>query len=274
MKTTCRFISDSHTHSRNSFDGNDSVIMMCEKAFNLGLYSITITDHCECHDNYIKNFRDSICSSIKETSRARATYYSNDSGLRVYTGIELGQPTQDQEAAKDALSLAEYDFVLGSLHNLRGEEDFYFLRYNEENVPGLLNRYFDELLELAEEGDFDSLAHLTYPLRYVYGAGIDPHIKNYSEKIDAVLLAVIKNHHALEINTSGLRQKIRKTLPNGHILRRYRELGGKFVTLGSDAHRWADIGSGIETGLELLQECGFTYFTVYEKREPQLLPIK
>ena len=44
-----KFISDSHTHSENSFDGKDSVIMMAERAYQLGLYSITVTDHCECH---------------------------------------------------------------------------------------------------------------------------------------------------------------------------------------------------------------------------------
>ena len=91
--------------------------------------------------------------------------------------------------------------------------------------------------------------------------------------LDEVLLTVIKNDKAIEVNTSGLRQVIGRTLPGEDVIRRFKALGGKYVTLGSDAHRWGDIGSGIEDGLRLLGACGFTHFTVYEKREPQLLPV-
>lgn len=266
-----RFISDSHTHSECSFDGNDSVIMMSEQASGIGLYSITVTDHCECNEYFEKNFRDDIARSVMQISKARAMYLDK---LRVYTGIELGQPTQDVKAAEEALSLANYDFVLGSLHNLKNEQDFYFLEYTPDTAEQLLDRYCEELLELAEQNLFDSLAHLDYPLRYIIGtAGIKPDTKKYREKVDAILEVLVRNQKAIEINTSGLRQIIGRTLPDIGIIRRFRELGGKYVTLGSDAHRWGDIGSGIENGLEMLLECGFTHFTIYEKREPKMLPI-
>ena len=266
-----RFISDSHTHSECSFDGNDSVIMMCEQASGTGLYSITITDHCECNEYYEKNVRDDIERSLRDISKARAMY--NDR-LRVYTGIELGQPVQDEKAAREAVSLGYYDFILGSLHNLRGEQDFYFLEYTEENTDRLLRRYFTEMLELVDQNMFDCLAHLDYPLRYIIGnSGIKVNYKDYQEMTDEILSALVRNDKALEINTSGLRQVIGRTLPDIEILKRFRELGGKYVTLGSDAHRWGDIGSGIEQGLDLLSRCGYTHFTVYDRREPHLLPI-
>ena len=72
-----KFISDNHTHSKNSFDGNDSVMMMCERAASLGLYSITVTDHCECNEyygnkdniDYKKGDKDKVLSqSIREGS--------------------------------------------------------------------------------------------------------------------------------------------------------------------------------------------------------------
>lgn len=266
-----RFISDSHTHSECSFDGTDSVIMMCEQATAIGLYSIAVTDHCECNEYFEKNVREDITRSVMQISKARAMYHDR---LHVYTGIELGQPTQDIEAAKDALSLTDYDFILGSLHNLKDEQDFYFLEYTEENMYALLDRYFDELLELARQNLFDSLAHLDYPLRYIIGnAKLSPDMKRYAERVDVVLETVAKNNKAIEINTSGLRQIIGRTLPSAEIIRRFRELGGKYVTIGSDAHRWGDVGSGIETGLDILSQCGFTHFTVFEKHEPKLLPI-
>lgn len=266
-----RYLSDSHTHSRCSFDGTDSVAMMCEKAANMGLYALTVTDHCECNEYFKENVHHSMSKSIVEVSQARALYHSR---LRVYTGIELGQPTQDREASVDALSLTDYDFVLGSLHNLKGEQDFYFLEYTSETAPKLLERYFDELLELVALDNFDSLAHMTYPLRYICGnAGLNISLDDYSEKIDEILSLLVHNRRALEINTSGLRQIIGKTLPDETIIKRFHQLGGRYITLGSDAHRWGDIGSGIEDGMQILYQCGFTHFAVYQKREPQLLPI-
>ena len=214
-----RYISDSHTHSRCSFDGKDSVCMMCEKATNMGLYSITITDHCECNEYYENDFYSDMDSSINEIARARAMYNGR---IRVYTGIELGQPTQDLKASEEALSLADYDFVLGSLHNLKGEQDFYFLEYTPKKAGIYLKKYFDELLDLVQLNNFDSLAHMTYPLRYICGnAGIKVEIADYAEKIDEILTLLIKNRRALEVNTSGLRQMIRKTLPDENIIRRY-----------------------------------------------------
>lgn len=267
-----RYISDSHTHSECSFDGSDSIVMMCERACEAGLYSLAITDHCDCNEYTSLNTHESISRSVKGIQSAKAIYSRR---LHVLKGIELGQPTQDPVAADDALSLAEYDFVLGSLHNLRGEQDFYFLEYNEQNVPELLDRYFNELLELAQQNLFDSLAHLDYPMRYITGsAGIHPDMNRYQDKLDTVLETLVKNDRALEINTSGLRQVIGRTIPGAEVLTRFRELGGKYVTLGSDAHRWADIGSGIEHGLELLMSCGYTHFTIFDKREPVMLPIQ
>ncbi len=266
-----RFISDSHTHSECSFDGTDSVIMLCEQASALEMYSITITDHCECNEYFEKNVRDDITRSVMQINKARAMYHDR---LHVYTGIELGQPTQDTAAAKDALSLADYDFVLGSLHNLRGEQDFYFLEYTQDSAYELLDRYYDELLELAQQNMFDCMSHLDYPLRYIKGnSKLNIDLSIYNERLDAVLETVIKNDKGIEINTSGLRHIIGRTLPDISVVKRFRELGGKYVTIGSDAHRWGDIGSGIENGLDILLECGYTHFTIYEKHTPKLLPI-
>ncbi len=266
-----KFISDSHTHSENSFDGNDSVAMLSERALNLGLYSLTVTDHCECNEYYANNVRSDIETSVHDIMKAKAMYADK---LKIYTGIELGQPTQDMKAAQEALSLGDFDFVVGSLHNLKGEKDFYFLNYTKDNYDNLLNRYFKELLELAQSDCFDSLAHLTYPFRYICA---NPEIKtsvmDYAPQVDAVLRTLIKNGKALEVNTSGLRQLIGTTLPDESVVKRFRKLGGKYVTLGSDAHRWGDVGAGIEDGLNMLMKCGFTHFTIYSKREPVMLPV-
>jgi len=142
-----------------------------------------------------------------------------------------------------------------------------------ENIYQLLT--FDQVLQVARGGQFDSLAHLTYPLRYILAQpGLRVELSKYREKIDAVLLELIQQKKALEVNTSGLRQQIGDTLPDAGIVRRFYELGGTYVTLGSDAHRWADVSAGIEEAMSMIYKTGFRHYTIYSKREPRLVPIE
>ena len=147
------------------------------------------------------------------------------------------------------------------------------MKYNESNVPALLKQYFDELLDTASNADFDSLAHLTYPTRYIIQrTDINPELDRYSEVIDNILKALVDRDKALEINTSGLRT-IGVTMPDINIIKRFKELGGKYVTIGSDAHSVSKLGYGIEKGIEIAKTCGFDYFTVFENRQPELVQI-
>ncbi len=267
-----RYISDSHCHSQFSFDGNDSIHMLCDSAVHMGLYALTITDHCECSLYEQTNARETICRSVMETRKAAVQF---EDRLHVLKGIELGQATQNPSAAQEILELCDFDFVLGSLHNVRGQPDFYFIDYSQTDVHALLNAYFDELCELIEQGLFDSLAHLTYPLRYIVGDhNIEISYEVYQERIDSILHALIQKDKALEVNTSGLRQKIGEPLPCGMVVKRFHELGGKYVTVGSDAHRWADVGSGVEAGLETIRRAGFDSFAIYVDHKPKLFPLE
>ena len=267
-----KYLSDCHIHTDCSPDGVDPAMMMCESAARLGFYAVTVTDHCECNDYFAGGFDKSVRQSCYESRKAKAAFHGR---LRVYSGVELGQATQDAAAAEDALGCFSYDFVLASVHNIKGEKDFFELDYSAGKAGALLNRYFDELLEVVEWGKFDSLAHLTYPWRYMAGErGTGIPVAQFGGRIEEVLKALIRRGRALELNTSGYRQKLGAPIPDYPVLRRYRELGGRLITIGSDAHRWADVGGGIEQGLRLLRKAGFTHYTIYVGRQPQFLPIE
>lgn len=266
-----RYISDCHTHSDASYDGTDSVIMLCENAVRMGLHTITITDHFECNFYQDDRSLDCVRKSLLDTQKAAIMFQNR---LQVYHGIELGQATQNVAVAEKVLSEFPFDFVLGSLHNIEGMPDFYEVDYSKVDIVKLLEQYFRQVLDMIHLGYFDSLAHLTYPLRYIQGAqNIQIGYEVYENWIDAILQALIRNEKALELNSSGLRQKMGVTMPCPIVIKRYHELGGQYITLGSDAHRWADIGSGVEEAMEILQKSGFDEFTVYVDRKPHQLPI-
>ena len=262
-------ILDLHAHTDNSFDGNHSAVFLCETAAAQGLRAVAFTDHVEMDCYRAQRFDRTAKQSYFETVKARSAFRGK---LIVCAGVELGQPTYDIPESEHLVQQYSYDIVIGSIHNLRGKKDFWFLpreEYENGGADRLLREYFDELLLLAEWGKFDVLAHLTYPLRYMVGEyGIPVHVSDYAQQIDAILEAAIKNKLALEINASGLRQKLGGTMPGEGIVRRFKALGGERITVGSDAHYAEHLGAGLEQAMDMALRCGFQFITLYHKREP------
>lgn len=262
---------DLHTHSEHSFDGHHSCTLMCESAVEKGLKGIAITDHCEI-DSKDCDF-DKLCGNQFFDTTKSAKIFSKE--IKVYKGIEMGQAIYNKPLAESILNKYKYDFVLGSIHNLENMEDFFFLDYNHYDVYKLLEKYFENIYKLCEWNRFDSLAHLTYPLRYITGKyKIRVDLSKFSEVINSILALLIKNEKALEINTSGFFNEMQDILPSADIVKKYKELGGKYITIGSDSHFCDKIGMGIEQGMDAALKCGFTHITVFENREPELIEIK
>lgn len=270
-------ICDLHTHSNNSFDAENTVDDMCQNAIKKQLYAIAVTDHCEapmikygklCKFGY---FDELIPNSIRETQLAQKKYSGK---IKVLCGVELGEPMHDMNCTEEALSYGNYDFILASVHNLKNTEDFYFLDYNNLDIDKIMNLYFDELAETATFKNFDSLAHLTYPLRYIKEkTGQIPDLSKYRNSIDNIYKILISNNKALEINVSGLFKGLDSTLPDETEIRRFHELGGKYITIGSDAHNTQFLGKGIEQGMALAKNCGFTHYTIFQNRKPVLIKL-
>jgi histidinol-phosphatase (PHP family) len=270
---------DLHIHSRFSFDGHDSVGGLCDRALGLGLSGLAITDHIDqvtAPELFPEFTPDKLALTAKNSnaaiSKAQKEY---DGRLEVLRGTELGQALHNQALSEFLLATYDYDFVLGSIHNLRATEDFYFISYSSsEQAHALLHEYFEELYAIVEWGQFDSLAHLTYPLRYMVGRDKIPvDLALFADCTDAILALLAKKGKALEINCSGLRQELGDTLPGEGFVRRFRELGGERITLGSDAHRVPDLGFGLARGMETARRCGFDSLTIFRRRKAYQVPF-
>ena len=212
----------------------------------------------------------------KEQQRAKALDELNEkySDLTVLRGIELGEPLQAPEQTSIALNLCEYDFILCSLHNIANEEDFYFLHPDRQQAQELIRRYFDELLETVRWNRFDSLAHFTYPLRYITDRdGVQVDMARYQPVIREILATLAANGKALEINTSGLRSPTGFLLPTVEYIREFRELGGRYITLGSDAHVPEHMAVGMSEGIAAAKQAGFDCATVFINRQPVEIPL-
>ena len=267
-------IVDLHVHTDNSFDGNHSATFFCEQAEFMDLRALAFTDHCEV-DQFEGDptYEKRIFQAFFEIAKVRSAFRGK---LLVLNGIELGQPAYDIETANKIINSHDYDQILGSVHNLRGGDDFYFMEnLTLPEAEKLLKEYFDALIEMLHWGNFDVLAHLTYPLRYFYSKsnlGID--LNKFKNQIDEILLLTAKSDKALEINTAALRQPLNKLSPEVNIVKRFKELGGKYVTVGSDAHYAEHLAADIDMAYNCAIEAGFDSITFFQKRTPIQMKIE
>lgn len=257
-----------HTHTVFSPDASSTPEQMLEAACNCGLDEICFTDHFECNGN------DAIPEGFDpwpefETDRYFKTIEAlkKESDITVKTGIELGQATQNKAAAEKILTYP-WDLVLGSLHNLRGRYDFYYLGLQGVDMRPLMKDYFEQLYELAVYGRFSVLSHLYYPVKYIYRQGQAFDMRRYGAEIEDILRVVIENGKGIEINTSALNSPYENTVPCLADIKRYRQLGGEIITVGSDCHHADAVGNGVDTAYAFLRQAGFTAVTVFERRKP------
>lgn len=283
-------LEDMHTHTSFSPDAKSSPEDMLKRAVELGLAAYAVTDHCDCNfwypaEHYFSDTSEAFdvemygsgeysAQSIKAQQELKEKYKGK---INFLCGIELGQPLQNIEMVEQVVSRPELDFIIGSHHQNKGKEDFYFIEYNKmdtSEIYALLDDCFRETLGMCKWGKFDVLGHLTYPLRYIEGEyGIEIDLRRYEDIIREIFCTLIHNGKGIEINTSGLRQKYSRTFPTFEYVRLYRELGGEIITVGSDAHCAADIGKGIADGAELARQAGFRYLAYFKNRKPEFLTL-
>ena len=278
---------DCHTHTQFSVDSEADLGMCAERADRLGLAAYAVTDHCECnswypaehysngddmHDSY--RYKDRFLDSVAAVTALKEKYNGK---LNLICGVEMGQPQAAPEAAAFINADERVDFIIGSLHQIRGEKDFYYIDYIDlgtDKIYDLLERYFMELNEMCRTNSFDVLGHLTYCLRYMKQRhGIEPDISRFDDIIADSFRTLAQNGKGIEINTSGLRQGFGETFPNLRYTKLFREMGGEIISVGSDAHTAEDIGKNVRDGIEIAKAAGFTRTAYFKKRQPQFIAI-
>ena len=93
--------------------------------------------------------------------------------------------------------------------------------------------------------------------------------EEFDQKLDEILRTIISKGCGIELNTGGFHYGLGEPNPCRAVIRRYRQLGGEIITVGTDAHKTQDVGSYLDLASEILQLCGFKYYTIYEKRSPE-----
>ncbi|MBX3079982.1 MAG: histidinol-phosphatase HisJ family protein [Anaerolineae bacterium] len=262
---------DYHIHTDNSFDSKASMRSMCQRAIELGITELAFTDHFNNHildidlgyynpDRFFEDVR--ICRQDFPT-------------LTILAGIEVGEPHRWARKVQPVLARYPYDVVLGSLHWVGRENVFQPVYFRTRYPHQAYLEYFEELLNMVQTGDFDILAHVDLPKRLGYEIYKRFDIAEFEPQIRAIWQVCIDRGITPEINTKALRMGVQELHPTPIALEWYVEMGGRQLTIGSDAHHTASLASGIAEAVACATNAGLTHFCRYQQRQiVEWLPLK
>lgn len=277
-------LSDYHVHTYYSDDSEYPMEEVVKEAISLGLEEICFTDHV---DYGIKRDWDDPAGMLyrpggpgepermplanvdypayaAEIESLRSKYRDR---IAIKMGMEFGMQTYTIPQYEKLFSSYPFDFIILSVHQVEDKEfwtqDFQRGRTQEEyNL-----RYYDEILALVQKyHNYSVLGHLDLISRYDE-AGYFP-FEKIRPIVTKILETVIADGKGIEINTSSHRYGLRDLTPSRDILRLYRDLGGRILTIGSDSHRKEHLGAYILDIMEEAKKLGFEEIYTFEQMQP------
>lgn len=262
-------LADYHLHSTYSGDCNTPMEQTILSAIQKGLKYICFTEHMDFDFPYQSfdkpgMFEVNVDSYLYELLQLRDKYKDQ---IAIRFGIELGMQI---ESLKKNLIFArehEFDFIIASSHLCHGKDPYYPDFYEGREEEAAYREYFESILEnIKRFQNFDVYGHLDYVVRYGPNKDANYCYDKYKDIIDKILSHLIDNEKGLEINTAGLTKGLKDIHPCTDILRRYHELGGEIITLGSDSHTADTVAAHFDKASEILLDCGFKYYCVFANR--------
>ncbi len=249
-------------HTDLSPDSNVPIDTYAQLALEHGIAEIAITDHVDFEPGApafgYTTFED------RERIVRKAAERWGPQGVQIRFGVELTYDRTWEQDIRDHLARHAYDFTIGSVHDRVASP------YSPRNVAAwiagrsledIVAPSFDEVEAAARSGLFDAIGHIDNVKRYLYPHVTPAAFEAQPELYDRILLALVDSGTALEVNTSGLRYTIKSPFPHPAIVARFRELGGRAVTVGSDAHRADHANWGLDAGYDSLAGAGFDALT-------------
>ena len=258
---------DNHLHSQFSPDSRMSLGQAAETAAALDLGGISVTDHLDLD---APRSNDEFIFDIREQQSAIGSMREKYPGIKIFKGIEVGLQPGSIEKTRSFISGHNFDIIIASIHFIDGEDPYYGDYYNGKGYKEAYGRALEIMYRTAVEfKDFDVLGHFDYIARYAPYDVREIRYSEFGDRLDPLLNFLAKEGKAFEINTNTYRER------NGHIpeldtaiLKRFRELGGEALSLGSDAHDKIRIAENFKTYSEVALRCGFRYIVHFEERRP------
>lgn len=263
---------DMHMHTSFSADSDAPMEEMIKASIDKGLRHITFTEHLDedFPPKYGLDFTFDIDEYFAKVNELKEKYKEK---IEILYGIELGVMPHLTDSYNSLVDSYDFDFVIASSHLVDMQDPYYPQFWENNTFHEGCRKYFKTISDnINAFKNFDSYGHLDYIIRY----GTDEKkisYLDYSDILDEILLLLINNNKALEINTAGYKYGLNAPNPSAEIITRYLELGGKLFTIGSDAHKPEHIAYDYVRLEAFLKMLGVKEYVYYTKRKPVTVPL-
>ncbi len=248
---------DNHVHTEFSVDSEMKIeeALAAAKAQNIGL---VFTEHFDCGCPEAIDFSFDTDEYWKQ--------YSPFRGGNLRLGVEIGMCEGDVAQNEAFIARAPFDQVIGSIHVVGNRDIYYPEGYEGKTKEEIFGTYYRLMAEQLRKHPFvDILGHIDYICRYAPYDNPEVEYASFREEIDDVLRAAIETDTVMELNTRRLasRQALKELVP---VYTRYKELGGQYISVGSDAHTADAIGNAFDRAKEFAEMIGLKPVTFCERK--------
>lgn len=261
---------DYHVHTHYSADCATPMRESCAAAIAAGITEIAFTDHIE-HEPADESFGYYRYDAYRdELATAREEFGDR---LTILAGAEVDFNTGIAAQVESFLGAHTYDFIIGSVHYGANGQIIFPEYFDGKSLDDVFLPYYEQIQAAAETGWFDTIGHIDLPKRYKPSnlGAYDP--ERYRSSLQHIFTALIAHQTSFEINTSGLRQGPKASMPGPRIVEWYVEAGGTLITTGTDSHVPGTIGAGLPETLDMLALCGIDDVSSFQARQRRQVPI-
>lgn len=265
-------LADFHMHTAFSGDSETPARAMIERAVSIGMKTMCITDHYDLDFPEEPNvFLFDITQYFEALQKLKERYQKR---IELRIGIELGLQPHLERQLNEIVNSFPFDFIIGSSHVVDRFDPYYKEYFENKSEEQAYTRYFQTIpANLSVFSDVDVYGHLDYIVRYGPTKDTNYDYEQYRDCLDAALKSCLEHQVGLELNTGGLAAGLKYPHPHPDILKRYRELGGEIISIGSDAHAPERIAYEFEKAKDILRQCGFSYYAIFKQRKPEFIKL-
>lgn len=253
-------LADYHIHTLYSADSRAALKDQLDAAAAAGLTHICITDHVDFDGSSL--LPADLVARGEELARLAPLYPTLD----ISVGMELGMA--DAEASRLAHLHAKdlhLDYIIGSVHMVDGVDAYYPEFFSGRTALQAYGCYIGKLAHAIKVSDFSAMGHYDFCTKYSPYSPRPISYAMFPELFDDIFRTLAETGRTMEINTSAWRDDPSWGLD---ILSRFRELGGEYVTVGSDAHQPQRVGARIKDAVELARAAGIRYIASFKNMQP------
>ncbi len=257
---------DYHLHSAHSADCDAPLLDMARAARAAGLNEICFTEHYDIdpYDIGYAYYDDQQFEASLRQAR-------QDTGLTIRKGLEFDYQTRYAEGLNRRLAAYRTDFRIGSVHCVFARMVRASVLERGFPIAAVYAEYFSEIQALIRTQLPSVLGHLDYVGKTCFDL-FDSPPADYMQQMTDICRLLVRHNVGLEVNSryQNLGQPI---VPPLAVLSTYRQMGGRIVTLGSDAHTPAALGAGLHDACRTLHQAGFTHYCSFQNMSPTFHPL-